>query len=192
MHQANGVRHCFETQTKYVRSPAGREGKERSRGRNSTRNSRASRVAQTHFHAWPQTRGCAERRGSPGDSSGARPGTRSRHGGTLQNGSCCEQVSTPQHPFYIPLPPLVLHLPPRGVASGCRRHAARRPSAPAAWRSRVFSHPRHSSLCREPILMPPDQGRDIRASPVLSVSRHCWQFSRGAAGLVRPATDHLS
>lgn len=27
MHQANGVQHCFETQTKYVRSPAAREAR---------------------------------------------------------------------------------------------------------------------------------------------------------------------
>lgn len=73
MHQANGVQRCFETQTKYAKSPAGWRKGRVTRAHGGRRKQRSNNIAQTRLCA-PKTLQYRVLEHLHGESSGSNPG----------------------------------------------------------------------------------------------------------------------
>lgn len=119
MHQVNGAQRCFETQTKYAKSPAGwRKGRvTRAHGGRTIKD-----LIILHRHVCVPQNHCSTGCGSTYIGKAASPAQDLKTpGGTEQNVGCCKQVSTQPRLPCTPLPASCF-LGPRGDSKWLQKH----------------------------------------------------------------------
>lgn len=163
MHQANGVRHCSETQTKYGRSPVGWRGKGGLQEHTEQENCRFNNSASSHLQALSPKAVSAEHSRSPRDRGGSKP-----------------------RPFYIPFPcSFCQDLPPQGWEWLWRAHSHKSRWVFCSLATKT-SVPLLVQLSSCAVLSYPSQcsgTRDIHTNNTVPLSCHHWHFSKDTEGL---------